>query len=923
MLSGQRQPPRGWTRGRIAALVVVGGLVLMGPQLLALYTDWLWYVHDAGRVDVLTKRLSTSLGLGALGALVAFLAIWTTARLALRQAAVLSRPPTGFGDAAGVTVMDITLRFGGLVAALGATLLALFFGAFLSSRAPELWWYQAATTFGKKDPAFGHDLGFYVFQLPWISTIVGFLFAVSLLCLVVSAGLHAGVRGMAQVTGARVGAAAAVRHLSTLGGLTAILLGVRQWIGRFEALSDVGGQFAGPGHATWVSLSMQQGIAVLAVVVGIAILVNGCAGSPGVAAKVGLPVLVLAIVVGKIIVPSTVQRLVVEPNRLRVERPYAQRAIEMTRFAFGLDRFEVHDFAVKPQPTDEELAAASTTLDNMRMWDPQVLRRTIDGLQSLRPYYRFVDVDIDRYTIGGKPTMVMLSPRDIDTGGLSANARTWVNTRLQYTHGFGVVMTPVNAATATGQPVFWLKDFPVRSTVDIPLDQPRIYFSDFGPVSGSAYSIVGTKQEEFDYPAQDGQRSYKWTGKRGVPVSGGLAKLAFSMRLRDGNLLVSPNLTSSSRLLWRRDVRERVARLYPGIGFDSDPYIVLFEGRILWVMDGYVGSRSVPYSDRVMTPIGALNYIRNTLKLTIDAYSGDMNAYAIDESEPMLRAYRKIFPRAVRPASDIPKGLREHFRYGEDFFNAQSAALTQYHVTDPEAFLNNEDAWQLPTERGRLGQTEPMVPYYVLMRLPGEERDSFMLILPFTPREKNNMIGWMAAHCDPEEYGRVVLFRFPKDTQTPGPNQMESIFNQDREIAQVNRELNNEQSEIVPGNLLVIPIGSSILYVKPLFLQSRSQGIQPIPELKKVILALAGRVEIDDTYELALPKLLGQAPSAPSVVPAPAPTTAQPQPGEWPLVGEALALLDEAAEALKQGDLGRYAERVERARAVLRREAGR
>lgn len=928
LMGGDERPPGRQSQTRpgcfifgIALLVL---LFLFGRPALNFYTDWLWFTHDVGQPAVFTKIFTTTVTLWIVGFVVAFIALFITARLALRAAPIYASIPEGPAERAISTVQTLIERHGTKLAAALAGVLSLLFGTSLAAQHERFLWANAAVTFGRNDPAFGRDVGFYVFHLPWYQAIAGYALGLAFFATAIAVAAFLGLRALAQMTGSRINERQTLGLMSVTGGLFVILLGVGQWLGRFEVLSRQGNQFAGPGHAGMIGLNIGQILAVATIALGVLIILNARLWKPFAVARIGFPALLVAGIVGVGIVPSITQRLVVEPNRLSVEAPYAKRAIEMTRWAFNIDRFRVKDFQVRPEPTQTELQSAQSTLDNMRLWDPQVLRRSVDGLQSLRPYYTFSDVDIDRYTINGEDQMVMLAARDIDTNGLSDNARTWVNTRLQYTHGFGLVMTPVNRATAIGQPQFMIRDFPPRTPAGLEVKQPRIYFSDFDKFGEDGYAIVRTRVEEFDYPSQAGSENYRWTGTRGIPVGSLLPKLAFSAKFGDGNLLVSPNLRSDSRLLYRRNIRERAALVYPMTRFDRDPYLVLYQGRLIWILDAYLTSSRVPYSDGVQTDEGMINYARNAFKVVVDAYSGEMTAYAIDDQEPMTRAYRRIFPNLIRPAADAPAPLREHFRYGEDLFLMQAAALTQYHVTDPQAFLNNEDAWQLPTERGRTGAGELMLPYYVQMRLPGTNRDSFMLILPFTPRQKNNMIGWMAAHCDPEQFGEVELFRFPKDTQTPGPNQMEGIFNQDREVAEVNRQLNNDQSEIIPGNLLVIPLGSSILYVKPLFLQSRTANIQAIPELKKVILALPGSDPvIGDTYQEALSKLFGRE-SAVAAEPSPAEPTA---PGTTPpptspiprtAVTEALELFDQAEQALRRGDFARYGELQNQAKQRLR-----
>jgi uncharacterized membrane protein (UPF0182 family) len=895
-------------------------LLLFGGRLVTLYTDWLWFTHDAQQPQVFAKEVGTraALWLGAFA--IAATAFLLNFARPLRAVAVYRGVPESQPELMAANALRSVQASGRAIAIALATVLALLFAGGLGSRHEQLWWYQNAADFGRKDPIFGLDLGFFVFQLPWLQSLTGFAAGILVTCMIVVGAAYLGLRSLAQVARAEIDQSAIRTHVSWLAGLTLIAFGAGAYLGRYDAGVVQNTQFVGPGYAQIQGLPVGLAIAVLTIVVGVLTIVNGFLWRPYRVPMVGVPALVVLSLLGSGLYPSILQRLVVEPNKLQVESLYAKRAIESTRAAFGIDRFAVKDFAVQDEPTTAEIETADSTLANMRLWDPVVVQRSIDGLQSLRPYYNFADVDIDRYDIGGDQRMVMLSARDIDTSGLSSSARTWLNQRLQYTHGFGLVMIPVNESTPSGAPEFLIKDFPPRGPAGLEVKQPRIYFSDSSGRGHSDYAIVNTKVDEFDYPSQREDQSYRWTGGRGVPVGGLLAKAVYSLSFGDGNLLVSPNLTDKSRMLYRRNVRERAELVYPMLAFDTDPYVVLFQGRMLWLMNGYTTSDRLPYSALVQGPLGRVNYVRNAVKVVVDAYSGQMNAYALDEQDPILRAYRRIFPGLIRDRAEAPKGLDQHFRYGEDLFKYQASVLTQYHVTNEQAFLNNEDAWDLPKERGRTGQAELMLPYYVQMRLPGDARDAFMLILPFTPRQKDNMIGWMAAHCDPENFGEVVLYKFPKDSQTPGPIQMEAIFDQDREIADINRQLNNEQSEIVRGNLLVIPIGSSVMYVKPLFLQSRTR---PIPELKKVAIGLQERVVVADTYEQALAKLFPSGAVAPPREIGEERVREAPdrQPIELNAVRAVLRLMDQAEAALRQGDLARYGELQRQAREQLRQLA--
>ena len=567
----------------------------------------------------------------------------------------------------------------------------------------------------------------------------------------------------------------------------------------------------------------------------------------------------------------------------------------------------------------------------MRLWDPTVLRTTLDNVQTLRSFYSFNDVDVDRYTVNGKQTLTMVAARDIHLDALPDNSRTWQFERLQYTHGFGITMSPVNTADEQGLPTYLIRDIPPVTPPEIPIKQPRIYYSDFRDARGETtdeYALVDTKVAEFDYPSGGSMTTSHWESDRGIPFSGLLTRLAFSILFQDVNPLIGgANLTSGTRLLVHRNVKERCSLIYPFLQFDDDPYIVVLNGRLVWVLDGYTTTGQIPYSQRLEGAERPLNYIRNSVKATVDAYTGETIAYAIEPKDPILKAYREIYPGLIRDLSELPAGLDKHFRYPEDLFNIQSVQLTQYHVTDAQAFLNTSQAWDIPNERGLSDVSEPSRPYYVQMRLPDEPKEGFLLILPFTPRGKPNMTGWLAAHCDPGSYGKLVLYQYPEGSNPPpGPAQMEATFNQDKVIADINRQLNNDQSRILSGNLLVVPLGKSLLYVEPLFLQSRTEGIAPKPKLVKVILALpSGNPVVADTYDEALQKLFGNgegvAATAPTV-PVPGTSTAPAVAADseaWKrevrIVGK---LLDDAEAAQRAGDWARYGDLLKQLKAKIK-----
>ncbi|MFY9232845.1 MAG: UPF0182 family protein [Fimbriimonadaceae bacterium] len=906
-------------------------LAILLMAVVVPYTDFLWFTHDARQPAVFTTGYSARAKLFAFAFIPILIGVYFSLSRALNVAMVYLKMPSTRGEQLVTHAIAFVKRFGSSVTKIAAVLTAFSFAAGFS--AEWMAWLVAMQggEFGVKDPTFGKDVGFFVFDLPWQLVLSNLIFGILLLTTVLTIGIYVGLQVLASLAKVELSRPFVRMHVCLLIGLTILAFALQLWLRRYEAGLSASLQFTGAGYAGMQRLGAETLMAWLVALFGVGVIVNGRVGRPFGFAVGGGVSIGLLYVLSVFAWPTFVQKFQVEPNKLTKEKPFAEHAIKMTRFAYGLDKIELRDTEVTARPTQEEIAASRSTLENMRLWDPEVLKQSLEGIQSLKPYYTFNDVDLDRYMIGGKQTMVMLSPRDLNLNGLSPDAQTWVNTRLSYTHGYGVAMAPVNQVGPTGQPSFIMKDIPPKTPPELPLNQPRIYFSDFlddfGGDSGN-YALVNSGAEEFDFPGRNNeQKTTRWSGDRGVPVGSLLTKLAYSLSLKDGNMLVSGSITPDTRLIYRRNVLERASLVYPFLRFDQDPYIVVLDGKIIWIADGYTVTGRIPYSARISGDRERINYIRNPVKVTIDAYSGETKAYAIDPAEPILKAYRGIYPGLVRDASEMPKGIREHLRYPEDMFNLQAAQLTLYHVQDPIAFLQNQDAWDIALERDLNGNRAMLRPYYVQMKLPDEDREGFMLILPFTPRSKNNMSGWLSADCDPDKYGRLVLYRYQGQSleNIAGPEQMENRFNTDPKIAQINLEFGaNRQSEIIVGNLLVMPIGRSVMYIEPLFLKSVTPGSPPIPELKKVILAFSDKIVVADTYQEALAELLGDIPAV-KAMPVPPRDGVKPPP-EAPSAGgqvskadlqEAVRLLDEADAALRAGDFARYGTLQKKARARL------
>lgn len=907
------------------ALVIVALFMFVGP-----YTDFLWYAHDARHPDV----FEIAYGTRGLLFLIAFFATWVMLYLNVRKAFKVSliflSSPQGSGQLMLSNAIDWITRRGAVVVMLVSPLLAFLLATGFSGEWNTLLLFNHAQSFHKVDPLFGIDLGFFVFSLPWYRALTNYVFGVLLLTTLISVGVYAGLQAMAMLAKIELSRPHIRSHVSILIGLTFLSYALQTWLKTYEYGLMDSAQFTGAGYAATTQLSLERILAGLIGVVGIATIIGQKIGKPYSAPSYGGVAIVLFFLLIEQGVPTIIEKFVVGPDPIHKEASFAKKAIDMTRFAYGIDQITVKDWELENVPTPQQITASKATLDNMRLWDPYVLQQALEGLQSFKQFYTFNDVDIDRYMIGGKQTMLMLSPRDMQFNGLPEQAKNWANERLRYTHGYGLTISQVDKVTVDGQPDLLASNMPVVSTPDIPITEPRIYFSnthDATKQPEDEYALVDTGQPEFDYPtAGNSSAVHQWTGDRGVPIGGLLSRLAFSILLGDGNLLISGNVRSNTRLLMRRNVLERATKIYPFLHFDQDPYIVVNKGRLIWILDGYTTTDMLPYSERLeSSTIGTFNYIRNSVKLTVDAYSGEAAAYAVEKDEPILEAYRQIYPGLIRGLNELPAGLEEHFRYPEDLFQTQCQQLLNYHVTDPTVFLTNSDAWDIARERNLQGDKAPIKPYYVQLQLKHEPRPQFQLILPFTPNKKPNMSGWLTAQCDKGVYGQMTLYRF-KGPLPKGPELMEADFSSTPAISYINRQYRNDQSDVIVGNLLVIPIGKSVMYSESLFLQSKTSGIQSVPRLFRVILALNDKVVVGETYADALKQLFQAGASTP--VPPPdspdatngmpklptAPVTASPN---ISTVKTALELHDQEDAALRNGDFAKFGELRKQERKVL------
>jgi len=788
---------------------------------------------------------------------------------------------------------------------LGAALLSLIFGLVAQSNWQLVLRFFNGQPFGLADPVFHRDIGFYVFSLPFLHSLQGWLVGALVMTILGSAGIY-----LFSYTVQRLKFDYARRVLVHIGGLGIVMLGLIAWgyrLGIWELVFSSQGVVFGASYADmharlpaqWILLGTV--IALIGLVVYCIVRRNFRPMLYGIGGWVAV-----AIIVGGIF-PAIVQRFQVEPSELVREKPYIEYNIEYTREAFALNRIEEKPFPAKESPTQQDIADNQVTVNNIRLWDPRPLKDTYNQIQSIRLYYDFNDVDIDRYIIDGEYRQVMLSAREMSAEKLAGEAQTWVNRKLQFTHGYGLALSPVNEVSTQGLPELMIKDIPPVG--DNNIERPGIYFGE----KTDDYVIVKTKTQEFDYPSGDENVYGQYQGDGGVSLSGFIRRVAYAWQLGDLNILISGELSPESRVLYYRNIQERVNHLAPFLMLDSDPYLVIIDGRLYWIQDAYTSTNRYPYSE----PFGGVNYIRNSVKAVIDAYDGSVTFYVTDSEDALIKTYQNIFPGLFVSADDMPESLRAHWRYPEGMFNIQTIVYQSYHMRDARVFYNKEDLWAVPREVYS-GREQPMDPYYIIMRLPDEEMEEFLLMLPFTPVNKNNTISWLAARCDGENYGKLLVYRFSKERLVLGPSQIENRIQQDTIITEQFALWGRGGSRVIRGNLLLIPLGESKIYVEPVFLQAEAGGL---PELKRVIVVAGERIAMEPTLAESISAIFGTGavPTEPGVGPLPAEPGGPVEADIAGLVEEAQQHYSRAQQYLKEGDWANYGRELAALEAVLER----
>jgi len=903
VLSKRRVRPAFWLLILFLVLGVVG-------QVVPLYTDWLWF-HEVGFPQVFTSILTLRgwlvIGLG----LAVFVLLFVNLSVAARTA-----PPDVIWELEDQLGLPGRAILEPLVRRLLLPVIAVI--AFFSGvRASAAWdtviEFVNATPFGAVDPLFGRDLGFYIFELPFWRLLYGWAMALVVGTLILTAAVYVLQRSLVLTARGPRLAAGARTHLLGLGALLLGLRAVGFWLDRYELLYSRRGVVFGASYTDVnASLPVLQALVVLSLL---------CAGAcllqmirPGWRFLVaGLVMLAVVWVGGLGAYPALLQRFRVTPNELVAERPYIEHNIRMTRQAYGLDRIEEKDFPVEETLNAAALDRNNLTVKNIRLWDHRPLLTTYGQLQEIRTYYKFLDVDNDRYTLNGEYRQVMLSAREVSYKHLPS--RIWINERLTYTHGYGVVVGPVNRISPEGLPEFFVKDIPPGSAGFSRITQPAIYYGE----SSNDYVFVRTRSQELDYPSGDQNVYTRYEGRGGIGVAGFLTKLAFAVRFGELKVLLSDDLTVESRIMIYREIGERVRRAAPFLRFDRDPYIVATDdGRLVWMIDAYTSSDRYPYAEPVR---GIGNYIRNSVKATVDAYHGTVTYYIADPQDPVIRTYAKAFPGLLKPLTEMPKDLQAHIRYPEDFFTIQAKMYATYHMVEPQVFYNKEDLWTIP-RRQQEGREREMEPYYTIMRLPQEKKEEFVLLSAFNPSQRENMIAVMVARSDAPNYAGLIVYGFPKEKLVFGPRQIDARIDQDGAISQQLKLWSGAGSQVVRGSLLAIPIDQSLIYVQPLYLSASEKGA--LPELRRVIVAYGNQVAMEPTLEQSLQRIFGGRVRGDEVAGAPRPRDAA-APGA-PVVEGALRALAEQAwdtwqkaqEALRRGDWTAYGEEQKRLEGALR-----
>jgi uncharacterized membrane protein (UPF0182 family) len=878
--------------------LIVIGIGIVGVLLLwigtSIYPDWLWF-ENLGFSPVFWTMLMGKFGFGLMVWLLLTLIIGVNIYAANRL-----NPPVGTGGA--FKIADDYVSQFGLSPAMLKTLVTafiLFLPIYIASKGSAQWdlllRYLYQQPFGSTDPVFNRDIGFYLFSLPFYIFIQNGLLILFIVAVPATMAWYLKngalkIEGdLDQVPGAQTSmpkitlAENVKKHLVFLGGIIILLLAWAYRLKMFGLLySDQGPAFGASYTDVHIKILAYKVIVLVSIGFAIVLFINAFklrAKLIWISAAIWIGV-ILGLGMG---VPILVQKLIVKPNELAKEAPYIAYNIDFTRKAYNLNKIKVVNFEVKDQLSAQDLKQHDVTIQNIRIWDERPLLQTYRQIQAIRLYYDFNNVDVDRYIVDGQYRQIMLAARELVVNKLPPQANTWVNRHLTYTHGYGLAASPVNEVTSEGLPRLFIKDLPPSFEPDLEVVRPEIYYGE----KTDAYVLVKTDAQEFDYPKGDKNVYTTYQGAGGIHINSFFRRLLFAIEFLDPQILFTTYLNPESRIMFNRRIYRRTNAIAPFLDYDGDPYLVVSSGRLYWIQDAYTTSAMYPYSQRSYGKLNKrrLNYIRNSVKVTIDAYNGDVAFYMIDEKDPIIKTYAQIFPDLFKPFKEMPAELKAHIRYPKDLFKIQMETYTKYHMEDVQVFYNQEDLWQIPDEVYG-DRRQEMEPYYIILKLPEEQREEFFLMAPFTPSRKDNMIGWLAARCDLPNYGNLLVYKLPKEKLVYGPMQIEARVDQQTEISRELSLWGQRGSRVIRGNLLAIPVGETFIYVEPVYLEAIQEESQmspdtpqpgaaakpqrasarvprpeesraaSLPELKRVIVAFGNRLIMEETLDRALSRIL-------------------------------------------------------------------
>lgn len=869
------------SRSRALLLALVGGGFLLWMVIgfwSNVFVELLWF-EQLGLGDIFWTTIKAKVGIGLLFGAVAFVVIGINMYVAQYYASRLTELHLFNEELSELEQLFSSPRSVNLVILGGVGVLAAILGLIGLADWDRVlrYWYQES--FNETDPVFGYDISFFVFSLPFWG-FVRFWLLLTVTASGIAVILYYLYRGAVVIEERGMQVRAYARnHVSVIGAVVMLLVAWGYRLDMYRLLYSDSGFAFGAGYT-----DLNARLPVYWILLGIAVVCSGLFVATPFSRRKNLPLIAVGLMISTSLLiggvfPTAVQQFIVKPNEFEKESPYIQSNIGFTLKAYGLDKVEEVPFQIAQDLTTSDIQANLPTINNIKLQDKRPLRRTYQQLQEIRTYYDFSNVDEDRYVINGEYRQVMLAAREIAYDQIPS--KTWQNEHLVYTHGYGICLSPVNTVTKEGLPDFFIKDIPpVSISPELKITRPELYFGE----TMDNYVVVKTGQKEFDFPEGDENRFSTFEGSGGVELNSYIRRLAMARYFDEVNFLISPLITSESQVLFHRSIRERVETIAPFLEYDNDPYLVLAEGRLFWMLDGYTTTSAYPYSQRFsgleptvdqeefgggeqpaaipgfnLPPrrrfagdqpmFRSINYIRNSVKITVDAYTGEARFYIADEKDPLIRSYRKIFPALFHPLTDMPQSLRDHIRYPRDLFAIQAAMYRVYHMRNPQVFYNQEDLWAIPQQL-YAGREHQMLPYYAVMKTSLMKKEEMILLLPFTPSNKENMIGWMATQCDGENYGRIVVYNFPKQELVFGPMQIEARISQDADISKELTLWNQEGSEVIRGDIMVMPIGKSILYVEPLYIRQRS-GRGGLPELKRVIIAQGNRIAMRERLDQA------------------------------------------------------------------------